>query len=507
MQSLGIDIGDSRITGVVMEQRRRQLTMVGCLSLPMPYRADPAETIGQLCRELGWKKGVCVCGLSLSLLSVRNLSLPFQDVKKITQVLPFELEDQLLAPVETVVTDFSLVGKSEAGAAIVSFSLEKIWLQGLLAGLRGVVDPTVVTPAMAALALHLASQDKGRESFLLVHVDLHASSMVLVVDGQPVLFRRLAYPEEMILRPPFNCRYGQVEIVDPEAATECIRHLCRSIERSLDYFQMESKEVNRGNGTGNGRPKRIVLTGPLAQGAFVSAVIWADFEVPVERVDLLAANEITGAREVLEQWMGPFCDRALVLALQGFKRTGINLRQDEFAPKKSLFSSKKQMIGAVAAGAALFLGTVGYLGYDYHQLQQRDAALLSTMVTLYKQTFPGVAKVHDPLVEMQARMKAAQGPASPTLFAHGEKRVLELLTDISARIPEAISLRVNRLNIDRESVTLKGTTDTFNAVQAIKSALAASPKFKSVQIVSATADKDRKKGAVRFDIQLQLEGL
>ncbi|MDR2548856.1 MAG: PilN domain-containing protein [Desulfobulbus sp.] len=507
MQSLGIDIGDSRITGVVLEQRHRQLAMVGCFSLPTPYRADPAEAIDRLCRELGWKEGVCVCGLSLSLLSVRNLNLPFADAKKITQVLPFELEEQLLAPVETVVTDFSFAGKGEAGAAVVSFSLEKSWLQDLLTGLHEVVDPAVVTPAMASLALHLARQDKGRPNFLLVHVDLHASSLVLVANGQPALFRRLAYSEEMILSPPFHCEQGQVEIVDPEAATECIRQLCRSIEQSLDYFRMENKEGSRGGGLDLGLPERIVLTGPLSQGTFVSEVIWADFELPVECIDLLAANGIACTQEVREQWLGPFGDRALALALQGFKRTGVNFRKDGFAPRRQLFSSRKQLLGAVAAAAALVVGTGGYLGYDYHRLQQRDADLMAAMVTLYKQTFPGVTKVHDPLAEMQAKMKAAQGPASPALFAHGEKRVLGLLADISARIPEAISLRVNRLNIDRESVTLKGTTDTFNAVQAIKSALAASAKFKSVQIVSATADKDKKKGAVRFEVQLQLEGL
>ena len=56
-------------------------------------------------------------------------------------------------------------------------------------------------------------------------------------------------------------------------------------------------------------------------------------------------------------------------------------------------------------------------------------------------------------------------------------------------------------------MAIKGTTDTFNAVETMKSALAASPRFKSVQIVSATADKDKKNGGVRFELQLQLEGL
>jgi len=108
---------------------------------------------------------------------------------------------------------------------------------------------------------------------------------------------------------------------------------------------------------------------------------------------------------------------------------------------------------------------------------------------------------------MQARIKSAQGPASPLPLLYGDKRVLGLLADISARIPATVALRVGRLAIDRESVTLKGTTATFNAVEIIKSGLAASPKFKAVQIVSATADKEKKDGAIRFEVQLQLEGL
>jgi general secretion pathway protein L len=129
------------------------------------------------------------------------------------------------------------------------------------------------------------------------------------------------------------------------------------------------------------------------------------------------------------------------------------------------------------------------------------------MVAIFKKTFPGVTKVQDPFVEMQARLKSAQGPASPGPLLYGNKRVLALLADISARIPATLSLRVSRLAIDRESVSLKGTTDTFNSVETIKSSLSASPQFKSVQIVSATADKEKKNGAIRFEVQLQLEGL
>lgn len=505
MLSLGIDIGDNHITGAVIEQRGRRLSLRGCASLPMAYGADPAETIALLCRQLDWRDGVCVCGLSLSLISVRNLNLPFQDARKIAQVLPAELEEQLLAPVETVVTGFAVAGKREAGgAAIVTLSLEKSWLRALLTSLQGVVDPRMVVPSMASLAAHLGRQDRERPNFLLIHVDLHAGSLALVANGQPTFFRRLPYLEETIFRSPFRYERGQVEIVELSAAMECIRLLCRSAERSLEYFRMENRE---GGGMADSPPERIVLTGPLAQRAFVTEIVRAEFGLPVEAIDFFAANALACADEVRQQWPGPSGDRALVLALQGLKRTGINFRQGEFAPTRTLFASKKQAMAAAAAGAALALGLAGFLGYDYHQLHQRDAALHQTMVTVYKETFPEATKVQDPLTEMQARMQSLRGPASPSLFLHDGKRVLGLLADISARIPETVVLRVSRLHIDRESLTLKGSTDTFNAVQAIKSALAASPKFKSVQIVSATADKDKQKGLVRFEVQLQLEGL
>jgi general secretion pathway protein L len=84
----------------------------------------------------------------------------------------------------------------------------------------------------------------------------------------------------------------------------------------------------------------------------------------------------------------------------------------------------------------------------------------------------------------------------------GEKRVLEILSDISARIPQEISLHVSRLVIDKESVQIKGTTDAYNNVDVIKNKLAASSRYVLVKIVSATADKKKKK--IRFEIRLQL---
>jgi len=71
-----------------------------------------------------------------------------------------------------------------------------------------------------------------------------------------------------------------------------------------------------------------------------------------------------------------------------------------------------------------------------------------------------------------------------------EKRILAILADISARVPDTISMHVSRLVVDQDSVKIKGTTDAFNNVNVIKKVLARSARFSEVNIVSATKAKD-----------------
>jgi general secretion pathway protein L len=304
----------------------------------------------------------------------------------------------------------------------------------------------------------------------------------------------------MILHPPFFFDDHQVVVTDMAAAEHCIRLICESIERSLDYYRMESEAESR--------PELVILTGPLAEMTAMGEIIASAMQLPVETADLLAANGIHCPEAMRPGWQSQRFDRAVSLALLGFgKKATVNFRKEVFAKKRTFYSSRKQVIGAVAAVLVVGLGALGYLWNDYRSLQRRDQAVRDDMTAIFKQTFPKINKVREPYTEMQAALKSVQGPESPTPLFVADKRVLGLLADISARIPETVVVRVSRLSIDRESVLIKGTTETFNSVDAIKNALAASSRYKAVQIVSATADKSKNTSLIRFEIQLQLEGI
>jgi len=499
IKSLGIDISDGCIAGVVLEQQRKAPVLISRLNLPLPEGADCAAVIRDVCAQLEWREGVCVCGLPFSMLSVRNLILPFNDVKKIAQALPFELEEQLIVPLDAVTYDFCPSRRTDQGSLIVAFAVEKELLGGLLEALQGAADPDAATPAMAALADQISARSRDGGNFLVAHADLHSTTMAFVVDKVPIFYRRLSHPEQMILHPPFVFVDGEATVVNAEAAEECVRLLSQAIGRSLDYFRTESREQEP--------PERVLLAGPLAGVEGMADILASSLGLPVEMVDLLRLARISCTAEQREQWRNSHDDRALALSLQGLKKGGVNLRRQAFAKKRSFYASRKQLVAAVAAVVLLLACGLGYTANDYRRLQRRDKALGDEMTAIFKSAFPGVVKIQDPYVEMQSRLKAAHGPGAPTPMVLADRRTLDLLADVSARIPETLALRVSRLSIDRESVLIKGTTDTFNSVETIKSLLAASPKYKSVQIVSATADKEKKNGAIRFEVQLQLEGI
>lgn len=498
MYSLGIDIGDSDVTGVVLEQQRKTVVLKACATLPLQDVNDPAEQIELLCRQLDWREGVVVCGLPLSLFSIRNITLPFTDSKRIAQILPFELEEQLPAPIDTLLTEFVVSRREKTGNMVVAFALEQHLLENLLTRTGSSVDPDIIVPSMVSLAVLLTRLEKTWSDFLLIHTDQQSCSLVFVLDGQAQLYRSLAYPEQLAAHLSGHDNGDDLPVSDVAVAREHIRHLCRLIEQSLQYFQIEQKE--------NRHPKRIILSGPLAGVECVREEMASVFSLPVESLALMTDTALFCGEEIEAQQEEQQYGCALALAMQGFKRPEINFRKEQFAKKRNIFKTRRQLQGALVTTVLLLVGALGFLWYDYHTLQQRNQALGDEMTAIFQQTFAGVPVVRDPFAEMQARVKSATGPASPSSpLLHNDRRVLGLLTDISRRIPSSVHLRVNRLTIDQETVVIKGTTDTFNAVETMKSVLAGSPHFKSVQIVSAAADKADKHGGIRFEMQLLLE--
>ena len=69
---------------------------------------------------------------------------------------------------------------------------------------------------------------------------------------------------------------------------------------------------------------------------------------------------------------------------------------------------------------------------------------------------------------------------------------MQILREISTRIPASIVVNVDNLTIATDITDLSGTTTSYDDVQKLKDALEASPYFTTVKINNTKADVDNK---------------
>lgn len=495
---LGLDINDEYVAAVVVESRGQDKVIIGSGSARFDAPGDLAEVLSPLLEQVGWKGGVCICGVSLSDISLRNLIVPFTDKRKIAQVLPLELEDQLIRPVRDQIIEYSITGSDGNQSHLLVAALEKEKLRYELSLLKGSgLVPKVVTLRSVALAEQFLWGHDFAGGFLLIDAGLHAVTIVVAADGQVAFARRLAYPDKVFTERPFVFDDDGLGIAHHDEAMACIGLLCDSINRSTGLYKLESGV--------DFLPEEIILSGAMAKVALFREKLETEFGRTVHIGDLQQQAGVMAEAEVGDGWERGFADHALALALQGFRRKiNFNFCKDEFAPPRLLFASKPQMIVVSALLACLLIGIFTYLGYDYKTLDSRYTELGERMEGLFKKTFPDATRIVDPLAQMKSKLRDVQAPSISTPIFSGDKRVLNILADISARIPGTVEIHVSRLVIDTESVVIKGTTDTFNNVNLIQGVLQESPAYANVAIVSASAEKDS--GLIRFELKLRMVG-
>lgn len=204
-------------------------------------------------------------------------------MRSITQTLPFELEEQLLVPVDSLVSDFTLVGPTaDGGGRVIAFSAEQDLLAGLLAGLQGRSDPEVITATVMALAACVARDNPPGRQLLLFPPGTPG--------GIACAHRRTrtaALPAPALAR-----------ATSPAAAGERLWGGAaggwRPLQRQRGPVTGRCSGADRGSvrpGLGTPvQPREVVLTGPLADFDGCAESFSAIFGLEVQTPDLAAAG-------------------------------------------------------------------------------------------------------------------------------------------------------------------------------------------------------------------------
>lgn len=397
----------------------------------------------------------------------RYTTLPFNDKKKLAQILPLELTPGYLDQDREILLDFKVTQPlaDNENHSVFTGSLAESKVKEIFTPLSKMgLSPAVITPKSLAQAMTFSSNRPEFKNFLLVHITPTETALTLVKNNFPLMVRALtaAEPGHRTLAQEINTSLISAGL-KTDLGIESLK------ETPIFISCSNRKEV------GDSLSTALKKTWPEWNGTITT--------ISPENIE----TQITPDRQppyLLNFCVGPY-------------------KTDSF-----LSHYKGRMITTVMLLTVIFCLGVFDLHRKNSNLDAQISQVRNASLAVYKKTFPDsrATPVHAPLMLMESRVKQARqsrnGSGSLSQFPGKGPKVMELLHELSTRIPGTIDMEITRMSLNRDRLVITGLTANFNDVDRIKGLAQASPRFKNVSIQSAETDKTGKK--VRFKFILEI---
>lgn len=489
---LGLDISGDSVTAVQILSGLKGYQVTACAQVIIEEDGGLEGALKGLFEQMDLKSDTYLTSIPAENVSYRNLQMPFKEPKKIRQTLPFEIETVVPFPSEDLVVDFTIVERADE-SEVLGVSVKKAYIVQYLAQLQANgIDPQVLDIRCVPTVSWLLRQEGTPDDGLLLEIGAKRNLMILYLKRHIALIRTFAADGVAPDSPKSDASNSEVVTSAPEEIESRLRTFCTNVQNTMHAFAWQiKKEI---------RPEKVFFTGTGVLYPETGDLLERFLGIPVEQVDLRGNRKVRLESDVARVWNPGLMDNALALALRDDRQgQGFNFRKGAFEVKKH-YSALKAWIRKAALFLIIILSLLAVdLGTDYYLLRKRYTALDQNIKQIFRKTFPETRRIVDPVQQMRVKINEMKSSTHPGVKAnHG---VLQILKDISQRVPKSTDMKVTRLVVDPETVRMSGDTDTFNAVDTIKNRLEPSAYFSAVTITSANLDRTGKR--VQFEIKLQ----
>lgn len=525
---LGIDVGSYSIKVAEIERSLRSFELVGFYEQPIPAATEGTggETIAlqRLFEEYNLGGESLYTALPGQKTAFRLIDLPFSNFKKIDTTIEFEMENYLPLPLDEVVVDYKILASDKTHSRVmVSYARkgELIKFLNLFAGAE--LDPRfvgaesveganllslgVITPEGAFVLMEIGHEKMNLCFFVGGELQAARTIMVGGKDLTRAIAASLKIPETEAER--IKLEMGQVgeaaEAADPmtrqvtEAMQVPLGDLLVQIKQTLLAFQEDRGEVIQA----------ILLTGGTSRLAGIDQYFSKNLRKNVGFLDPLdiASNRLSDS-----QWCRSIAAPALALATRGVigaRSSDLQFRRGEFAYRgevrdlKSLVREVAVQAGAITAVVLVtfFVSFFGLHAKLSNQEQRLATVASGTLPELPKKSLTNPKNVISILSGRVSEVTEKQRRLSEEVAVS----VLGILQEVSAPLParDSLQIDVDDLTIAAGRIRMSGRTNSFEAVDQIKTALAKSAFFQNVateNVRKGTADQ------IKFDISLEIKG-
>ncbi len=494
---IGLDISEDTVAAVQVKSRMQGYQVTGCTAVPITEAGGISVALRAVCEEIDQKGSACNSVIEDGHVSFRSLSMPFTDLKKIRQTLVFELETMMASSMDKHLVDFIDVDRSGSQTDLIAASVNRAYIAEHLSNFDPLgIEPEILDIRNLPLANQVLMQRNSPENGLLLCLGSKKCTIILFFDKKIVLIRQLPFKGKGLdaVAAQTAKREKEGPSFDSQAYEAGLIALCKSINLTLRSFQVET-----GN---NMQPEKVLITGPGGLIPETAEIVSKGLALPVSLLNLQAtAGNIQLSEHLTNVYNPALMDNALALAIRESKKTkGFNFRREEFQLKTQLVKIKKELTQASIYLSIIFVLLAANWVVDYQDLKKRTADLDSRIKGIFNQTFPEITKIVDPIHQMNTKISELKNAPGTAQGMNMDKTMLEILNDISKRVPKNLEVQVDRMVVDQDGVQIRGTTDTFNTVDSIKKGLESSEVYRDVVIASANLDKSGT--GVNFEIKM-----
>ena len=525
---IGLDIGTSGIRAVHLRRRLLGLEWVRGATRTWPKVLGPFQPIDglrgvsgtqgkegtpsddpnrflkviqDLWSEIGASRSRVVVSIPAYHCSLRTITMPFTDEKRLTQVIPFEVESQLPFSIEDTVVDHHPLTRDNGHSRLLVAAAPKVVLGGVLALLSKVgIDPAVLD--LDALALYTVANYgiKSKEVDPLVVIDVGANKTTLVVmdQGQVRFVRSILQGSQQwtgLLAKAWSVsmeeaegkkRQDGMEGESDRDIQEALSPWMKEVARTLHVAQVESQKTIR----------NLVLCGGGSRLKGLDLWMAKAFDLQLQTMNPPILEEKAASWD-------PSLSLALGLALKGAavtKASRINFRQGEFTYQKEVEQSRKKTRW-VWVGALIFLLMLGLdLGVKYNIRVSNYEKVRGEVRQTFMAMFPQVRNIVDEVYQAETIVGELKKKAA--LFGRKETTAVGFLGELTIRIPKDVEIKVNELVIDPERIRIDAETESFEAIDRIKAEVLKSDLFGQAEV--SNAKMSAKEGWVKFSLTIQL---
>ena len=442
-------------------------------------QADEPDLEGALKRilEKTGRPDVVTSSIASEFVVKRLLELPFSDLRKLHQVVPFALEEHLPFPVDDAVVAFTRVGATDETTLIIAALARKNDLKHHLELLGRVgIDPRTVTLSELAIARLLArSQTASTNAHLLMDIETTSTSMVLLdSDGTPRALRTV------------NAGFSPDE---EGAVAEAHANSILSVARqTLLAHSSDTEGLD------------VILAGsaagiPLLREELADALSLAVRDAAEFDYSFL----LNGMRPDMSRYAA--CIAMLLSELPNKPAELLNFRQGEFTFKGRIRGDLTAfyttgIIAAVAIGLGLIHFALG-AGTQLHRLHavNRQIAGMTTPALGPNPPDDAVAALRTGIIKMSKRLALIGGNS-------GKDSPLEALLAVSRDVPKRFPIEMQDVSVDENGLRLSGEADSFATVDQMKKTLQQDSYFGNIEVSHAKAGTN---GKVEFQVEAKFK--